>query len=300
MVKPWRISVTALTRHSLLFRQVGWGRSRYCRRVDNSWEPSTALAVLDASQAAFASMLAEMPGATGRGDHGLWWVDSGRPDAEFNRVYVTPDSGDDEEYAAAVAEVVTYFRRAGRPFRWTVGLRPEPADAGRILRGNGLRHVEDEPGMWLDLAAPAGEPYLADALDIRPVADEAALRDWIRAWASGAPADVGARWFDVYRSLPYGPDGDLRMFVGYRDGEPVATCYLYFTGAVVAVHYVVTDARFRRRGIGAAMTDAALRHARDAGGRIAVLTASPDGIGTYRRLGFRECGTVGTYEWAVT
>jgi ribosomal protein S18 acetylase RimI-like enzyme len=259
--------------------------------------PSGAAALLDTSKAAFAVMLGALPGATRHGGDGLWWIDTGVADAEFNGVYMAPDSGDDQEYAAAVAEAVIHFRRRGLPFHWHVGLRAEPVDAREILVNNGLRHVEDEPGMWLDLAEVRDEPRATGDLEIRPVTDEASLRTWMRVWGSGAPADIERRWFDTYRQLPYGPDGDLRMFVGYLASTPVATCYLHLTGSIAAVHYVVTSRRYRRRGIGTTMTAAAIRHARDAGARIAVLTSSPYGINVYRRLGFRECCLVGTYEW---
>jgi GNAT superfamily N-acetyltransferase len=260
--------------------------------------PSAASALLDTSKAAFAAMLGRMPGASLHGGDGLWWVDTGVPDAEFNGVYQAPDSGDDDEYAASVAEAVTYFRKRKLPFHWQTGLRPEPVDARAILVKNGLRHEDDEPGMWLDLASVAHEPIVKTGLQIRPVIGEGTLRDWFDVWGFAAPADTRERWYDVYAHLPYVPGGDLPMFVGYIDGAAVATCYLHITGAVAAVHYVVTAKDRRRQGIGAAMTDMALRAARAAGCRIAVLTASPYGINIYRRLGFQECCMVGTYSWA--
>ena len=140
-------------------------------------DSSGAAAVLDASKAAFAAMLGTLPGATRHGDRGLWWVDTGVADSAFNGVYMAPDTGDDHEYAVAVAEVVTYFRRRALPFHWQVGLRPEPVDAREILLNNGLRHIEDEPGMWLDLTSIAREPLCVDGLEIRPVQDHETLRE---------------------------------------------------------------------------------------------------------------------------
>jgi len=46
-----------------------------------------------------------------------------------------------------------------------------------------------------------------------------------------------------------------------------------------------------------AMTLAALREARHVGYRLAILTASPDGVGIYRRIGFREYCTISRYRW---
>jgi len=43
------------------------------------------------------------------------------------------------------------------------------------------------------------------------------------------------------------------------------------------------------------MTLAALGEARRAGYRVAILTASPDGVRIYRRIGFREYCTISRY-----
>jgi hypothetical protein len=45
------------------------------------------------------------------------------------------------------------------------------------------------------------------------------------------------------------------------------------------------------------MTQAALREAEASGCRTVVLTASPYGVGVYRRLGFREYCQADTYVW---
>jgi GNAT superfamily N-acetyltransferase len=60
---------------------------------------------------------------------------------------------------------------------------------------------------------------------------------------------------------------------------------------------VCTVERVRRRGIGAAVTLAALREARDLGSRTGVLGSSEMGYPVYRRLGFEEYCRIGLYEW---
>ncbi|MCE6995101.1 GNAT family N-acetyltransferase [Saccharothrix sp. S26] len=256
-------------------------------------DPSTATAALAASKAAFAELLGSLPGASAHERPGVRWVDTGLPDSVFNGVHDVAAEG----FADSVALVRAHFAARGVPFHWETGLRPEPPDSDAILTGHGLRHVEDEPGMWLDLTRPRPAAPAVAGLSIRPVADDEALRDWVWTWGCGAPDEVTEPWYRAYSALPHGPGTALRMFVGYLGGRPAVTAYLFLAAGVAAVHYVVTRPEHRRLGLGTAMTATVLDEAVDAGRRVAVLTASPSGTGIYRRLGFRECCLVRTYEW---
>jgi len=252
------------------------------------------IADLDAGKAALAVLLASLPGASRHRHADVGWVDSGVADAVFNGVFAGPGVGTDD----AVAAVVRHFRDRGRPFHWEIGLRGGAAGAGAVLERHGLEFDETEPAMWLGLDSLPPPPQAVPGLTIRPVTDRAMVREWVEVWGCGAPAGVTDRWYEVYANLPFGPGGPLRMFVAYLDDRPAGTVYTFVAGDVGTVHYVVTLPDLRRRGIGAALTHQALRAAADAGCRTAVLTASPDGIGIYRRFGFRECGSVSTYVWS--
>jgi GNAT superfamily N-acetyltransferase len=84
----------------------------------------------------------------------------------------------------------------------------------------------------------------------------------------------------------------IRLYLGALDGEPVATALLFCAAGVAGLYDVATVPRARRRGIGTALSHAALRGARDLGYRAAVLQSSAPGQGVYRRLGFRQYCTV--------
>jgi GNAT superfamily N-acetyltransferase len=77
--------------------------------------------------------------------------------------------------------------------------------------------------------------------------------------------------------------GPTRFWLAYVNGEAAATALSYAGHGVVNVEAVATLPEHRRRGIGAAVTWAATL-AEPA--RPAVLIASDDGIGTYRRMGY--------------
>jgi predicted acetyltransferase len=62
---------------------------------------------------------------------------------------------------------------------------------------------------------------------------------------------------------------------------------------VAGVYVVTTAEEHRRQGIGAVLTEAALRAGQERGLRVGTLQASGLGAGVYRRLGF---STVAEYE----
>lgn len=222
-------------------------------------------------------------------DPDLLWLSTGLPVAEFNGVLradlhdLPPAAAD-----ARIAAVLTQFSQRNLPLLWHIGPSTRPAELGQRLLAHGLRHEEDEPGMAADLLALDETVPSPPALCIQPVRDSADLHEWLHVWAYDAPDSFIELCSRLYGSLGIGPEQPLQHYLGVLDGRPVATAALFYGAGVVSVQHVVTLPDMRRRGIGAAMTLHVARVARAAGYRVAVLTASPAGLGTYRRLGFRS------------
>ena len=89
--------------------------------------------------------------------------------------------------------------------------------------------------------------------------------------------------------------GPMRLFLGYADGVACCTASLFLAAGTGHVFDVSTSSGARGRGYGAAMMHAVLQHARGAGARRAGLEASDEGLGVYRRMGFREVGILRVY-----
>ncbi|MDX6196969.1 MAG: Acetyltransferase domain [Actinomycetota bacterium] len=101
----------------------------------------------------------------------------------------------------------------------------------------------------------------------------------------------------VRRDLPLEADA-LRLLPGVtllaavdRGGSCVATAGTRVVGRSALVSAVATIPQYRRQGIAAALTAAALRAAERAGARRAFLDAT-DGEGVYTRVGFAPLGLV--------
>jgi hypothetical protein len=92
-------------------------------------------------------------------------------------------------------------------------------------------------------------------------------------------------------------DPRVRIAVGDLDGEPVSTAAAVASGSTIGIYAVGTKEAARRRGIGRAVTWAAIEAGRTAwGGTIAILQSSEMGVPLYRSMGFEEAGSYVIYE----
>jgi GNAT superfamily N-acetyltransferase len=82
-------------------------------------------------------------------------------------------------------------------------------------------------------------------------------------------------------------EGDVAVYAGYADGEPVSSGLGIRIGRTIGVYNIATVERARRRGYGAAMTSRVVADGAAAGCDVAILQASPMGLPVYERLGFR-------------
>ena len=155
--------------------------------------------------------------------------------------------------------------------------------AGAMLSGD----LRDVPAVALpsDLALRPVRRLAGAAPDGVPLGD---------AVAAAMDADPGIEaepreFADYLRSLPRA----IGLLAAVdRDGSVRATAGSGTFGTYATVMFVNTDPRWRRRGIGRAMTAAALHAARETGARRACLDASDAGRRIYLRLGFEDIAPV--------
>jgi GNAT superfamily N-acetyltransferase len=259
-------------------------------------DPSTIAGLIEANINDYLLSYARLPGAVLHDEAESAWVEAQLGDATFNaivRARFRP-----EQIDLAIDEVLAHFRQRAVPVVGHVGPSSAPAMLGEALLRHGLTFEEEEPGMALDIAHMNSAIATPSELTIEPVRDESDLRIWIDTWLFPVPAAERAAQFEARRTYWLAPERPVHCFIGRWNGTPVATSMLYLGQGVAAVHHVATRPEFRRRGIGSALTLRVLHEARTRGYHVGVLTASPEGLGSYRRIGFRPYCTVRRYEWA--
>jgi GNAT superfamily N-acetyltransferase len=248
---------------------------------------------IEENGAEFLMALGRAGGAEERDDGRVRW-DIGNSPIDYHNCVVHADLRPEEEDGEIEASLQR-MRAHGVPGSWHVGPSMRPPDLGERLVAHGFEYGGDDIGMAVDLSElPEEVPVPADFV-VERVRDEAGLAAWIETLGSGfgeGPAEAG--WVgEMYRRL--GGEGPWRHYLGRLAGEPVATATSFFGAGVMGTYFVFTIEHARRRGIGAGITLAALREARDLG--YGVLGSSEMGYPVYRRLGFEEHCRIGLYEW---
>jgi GNAT superfamily N-acetyltransferase len=254
---------------------------------------------LEANKIALWTLLfSRFPGTTFHDDPGILWFETGIRHDIFNRVLQT--RLEPSALPSTLDRVLGSFQERRLPFLYHLGPSSLPSNLGSHLQERALIHYETEPGMAVDLHRINEDIPVAPQLIIQPVTTHEQLRQWIGVWEAGSPSDVIDLWFTLYSGICFDVENPLLLFLGLLDGKPVATSGLFCGSEVASIGPVGTLPPYRRQGIGAAMTLSTLQEARRQGYHIGVLTASPMGITTYRRIGFQEVCTFSLYLWHPT
>jgi GNAT superfamily N-acetyltransferase len=250
---------------------------------------------LEVNRCAALADMATGPGGEFHDESGLFWCLSGLPWEAFNAVAhcdLAEDEIDDR-----IDEKQAYYRSRGRPVVWWATPYTRPSNLVERLLAHGFAHRFSAPGMVADLRALPDDLPVPDGTTIARVADERALEQWVRTCLTGfgaSDANVGPAVATFTRLALMG-GSEWHCFLATLRDEPVASAATLMTGGVAGIYWVGTVPGARRRGLGAAVTAAALRSARDRGYRIGTLTSSQLGYGMYRGLGFRDYAQFHTY-----
>jgi GNAT superfamily N-acetyltransferase len=251
---------------------------------------------IEENGAEFLMVLGRAAGAEERDDGRVRWVIGNSP-IDYHNCVVHADLT--EEEADGEIEASLERMRAHRvPGSWHVGPSMRPPDLGERLVAHGFAYGGDDIGMAVDLSVLPEEIPVPENVAVERVRDEAGLAAWVETLGSGfGEGPVEAEWVGEMYLRSGLDEGPWRHYIGLLAGEPVATATSFFGAGVVGIYFVFTVERARRMGIGAGITLAALREARDLGHPVGVLGSSEMGYPVYQRLGFEEYCRIGLYEW---
>ncbi|MBY0494057.1 MAG: GNAT family N-acetyltransferase [Cyanobacteria bacterium] len=267
---------------------------------------------VEANLFAFFQHLTGWPRIEIHDDADCFWTISDLPFPLFNSVMRARVSG-----AAADALIdarTAACRDRNVPMLWWTGPSTRPDNLGDQLQQRGFL-FEPAHGMVADLSAGppeggppqefcegpalAGPPEIDLPISIEPVKDSKTLKAWCRVLCDsfGAPQPFGDAFCQLAEAIGLGPSSPFRHFLARVNDRPAATCSIFFGAGVAGIYDVSTIPEKRKRGLGRAITAAALSEARKSGARMAILHSSTLGAGMYRGLGFKDVCPIGQYVW---
>lgn len=212
---------------------------------------------------------------------------SGLPIAYFNGAFCRRPV-DPLEADKIVRAAIDFFGARGVPWLMWTRTGVDAALSAACARAQ-LREVGGPPGMVLPIIPPVA-PEPTDGIRIAKAtpADLETLR-LILAEGFGMPIEIAR----VLMSERVVDDAAVAVVIGHLDDRPMSTALVHVTGSTAGIYNVATLPEGRNRGVGAAVTWAAIDAGRDLGAAHAALQSSPSGYPIYARMGFVD---VGRYE----
>lgn len=209
---------------------------------------------------------------------GLFISHSGVGAAHFNTAFLKSPL---EDLSGQVRLAEAFFRERDLPFRLAVRDSYESA-VTHALQILGYGAVQRVPGMVLSPigAVPAAPP----ALRIEEVRTPEVMATFRETAFMGFELPAGAAGAFLTDQLLDQPE--IGLYLGWVGDEPVCTSALFTSGPIAGIYWVGTVPSHRGRGLGEAITWAAVDAGRRRGCRLASLQASQVGRSVYERMGF--------------
>jgi GNAT superfamily N-acetyltransferase len=224
---------------------------------------------------------------------------SGLPHPLGNIVIANKPAGDD--LPALLLELEERAREMSVPV--TVILFPDTGltEKAALLEQRGWALIDNMPGMWMDLPEDFATGQLAEGVSVEHAASEAGLEAATQLLTDGypIPMEVSTFFMKGIHLTGEATGGQLANFVARVDGVPAACSSVCIEHGVAGVYCVATLEHFRGRGLGTAITRAAMTYAAEQGARHALLHATEMGAPIYRKIGFVEQCQIPAYAYGL-
>jgi len=145
---------------------------------------------------------------------------------------LTPENVDEK-----ITEIIGYYKSHGVPFRWFVGPSTKPPDIAKHLEQHGFKHSWTRPCMAVELNQLEADVPKPDNFAVEPVKDVEAMSEWAHVLRLGDEgSDSSERnWYTFEVDLGFSETLGRYRYLGYLNGEPVATSLMYIDSGVAGI-----------------------------------------------------------------
>jgi GNAT superfamily N-acetyltransferase len=231
-------------------------------------------------------------------EHLTWFTTGRRSLIRFNGVLRTALPAH-EDLKTVVDPVLDFFIHQNLPFFWVDWPPVGTPGLGSYLAAKGIPFdVFTMPAMMRSLndLPPFSIPGGAVVAPVRSLQDQA---DWLDVFMEGfaEPEPVRPDFEQFLARSLSDPQPVFYHLVARWQGEPCAISTVLRTPNSAGIYHVATRPQYRGRGLGRALTLAAMQAAQKMGYSTVILFATPDGYPLYQKLGFETISTADLYAW---
>lgn len=215
-------------------------------------------------------------------------INSGLKSETFN--YVCRVNLNESEIDNSLNFALNYFHQRQLPACWWIGANSKPANLSEHLAKHGLKQVEEAAGMAMNLNELPENYLLPEGLEIKPVTNINEIEHYANIISTcwNPPDRNTIEFYQQAAAIAVRPESPVRFYLGYLENQPIATGELFLGGGVAGIYGLVTLEKYRKMGIGTAMSLTVLSHGKSLGYQTAILQGSEDGKNIYSRLGFKQ------------
>lgn len=199
-----------------------------------------------------------------------------------------------------IPELIKSFKSENLPFIWLISPSSKPINLSELLIDNGLNLLSESTGMAMKLNKLETLENNITNLEMVKVNTHEDLNEWAKVAliGNGYQLELIYDFFtDALYPKIFKEKSLMGAFLGYYDKKPVSSSFVYYAGGVAGIYWVSTLETARNKGIGTAITLAALQDAKRLGYDTVVLQSSDMAFKMYKRMGFQEYNKYQIFGW---
>ncbi len=190
----------------------------------------------------------------------------------------------EENVEEIIEKIIVGINDGTVPAWWVINPQSTPNNLKEILISKGFISMgEDEPGMALFTQNTHVTPEMPQGVEVDKVNSVEKFQLWVDT------VNTALHGWDLLTPEKYYnwvSSNNMAFYLAYLEGTPVATSATIQNGKSGSVEFVSTLEEYRNRGIGTAISLAAINGLKNTGADIITLRACHDAINLYKKLGF--------------
>lgn len=247
---------------------------------------------IDKSLISEFSSLKEMPGVNWNNSKVYEYFSTGCSISWLNQILYFNEQ--DSDIKEAVYNIIEYYRKRNIEAEWRISLNSKKrVQQDKILSFENFEKVAT-PIMLLNLEAYKDNEIVTD-LEIFPLKVDK-IKEWMNPFSKCFGLNEGDKiFFSKYWEKIVLDENGFNSFFGIVNNEVVSCGSISLNGDIPIIYNIGTLSSHQRKGYGTQMTMHCIKQAINNKSLQVALFSTPDGLKTYKNLGFKEIQTVDSY-----